>query len=111
MPECPACHCRLPLSKGFFLRSMDCPRCHRELEPQRSVWIDSILLLILAVQGVTYLADRSGLNLPVRVLLYGVCVLGAGVLNVRLVRYQLKGILSILPPPDAPRGDDAPDRH
>jgi hypothetical protein len=108
MPQCPSCHSRLPLSKVFFLRSMACPRCHRELEPQSSVWIDSILLAILTVQGVSYLAERSGLNLPVRVMLSGVCVLAAGVLDVLLVRYRLKGTLSILSPPDASRGNDSP---
>ena len=112
MPQCPSCHSRLPLSEVFAASSVACPRCHRELKPQRWVVVVTILLVIWTVQGVSYIAERSGFNLAVRLMVSTVCGLAAGALgHVLLVRYRLKDpLLSILPAPDALQGDDAPHR-
>ena len=103
MPQCPSCHSRLPLSEVFATSSVACPRCHRELKPQRWVVVVTTLLVIWTVQGVSYLAERSEFNLAVRLTVSTVCGLAAGALgHVLLVRYRLKDpLLSIL------QGDDA----
>src|ERR1019366_3886695 len=62
MPQCPSCHSRLPLSEVFAASSVACPRCHRELKPQRWVVFVTILLVIWTVQGVSYIAERSEFN-------------------------------------------------
>jgi hypothetical protein len=127
MPRCPSCHSRLPLSKVFFarsplrtayltsqtgVRSMACPRCHRELEPQSWVGFVSVLLVVCTGLGVGYLAKHWGFNPAVRLMVVLVCGFAAGVLvYVLLVRYRLKGTVSILSPPDASRGDDASHGH
>ena len=102
MPQCPSCHSRLPLSEVFAASSVACPRCHRELKPQRWVVLVTTLLVIWTGQGVSYLAERWEFNLAVRLTACTVCGLAAGALGyVLLVRYRLKDpLLSILPTPD-----------
>jgi predicted Na+-dependent transporter len=112
MPRCPSCHSRLPFSEVFAASSVACPGCHRELKPQRWVVVVTTLLVIGIVQGVSYLAERSGFNLAVRLTVSTACGLAGGALgHVLLVRYRPKDPpLSILPTPDALRGDDVPHR-
>ena len=72
----------------------------------------TVLLVIWTAQGASYLAERSGLNLAVRLIVSTACGLAAGALgHILLVRYRLKDpLLSILSTTDAVQGDDAPHR-
>lgn len=112
MPQCPCCGGRLPLSEVFAGANVTCPRCHRELKPQRWVVVLTTLLVIWTVQGVSYFAERSQFSLAARLTVSTVCGLAVGAVgHVLLVHYRLKDpILSILSMPDASQGGDAPHR-
>ena len=72
----------------------------------------TVILVIWTAQGASYLAERSGFNLAVRLIVSTACGLAAGALgHVLLVRYRLKDpLLSVLSTTDAVQGDDAPHR-
>jgi hypothetical protein len=72
----------------------------------------TVILVIWTGQGASYLAERSGFNLAVRLIVSTACGLAAGALgHVLLARYRVKDPLpSILSTTDAVQEDDAPHR-